>query len=212
MKKTVFLSIILLVVGFSLSASPNWVGAQVVKRGGETTLTTTFLGVSSSNTTHSESSGLLISGSFYPSQESSIGLGYQLGATSLVKTQTGGITTQADSDAPLTWKAGLSAQYRADISGFLTLEFGAGIHYEYVTDSATSEGITTTYKSGTINLAATSNLLLHISDSFALVGGLDFLFPIITNIEMSIGGMTANPDVEIEGNGGQFKVGVAFSL
>ena len=212
MKKTGLLTIILLMLLFSLSAAPNWIGVQVLGWNSDITATISFLGSSTTGSAISNGSGIIISGSFYPSQGSSLSLGYQLGATSVDEITSNGITSTPDSDKPLTWRGGLSAQHRTDLSDFLSLEIGAGVLYEYYTESDTSGGITDTQTLETISLAATSNLLLHLSDSLSLVGGIDFFVPIIANAEVSSGGITAKPEIEIEGTAVQIKVGVAFSI
>lgn len=212
MKKTDLLTIVLLFLIFSLSASPNWVGVQGFGWKSDQTVTATFLGSSSTQSAIGEGVGLIIAGSFFPSQDSMFGLGYQLGATSAQEITVDGITSSVGSDEPLTWRAGATSQYRTDISDFLSLELGVGILYEIYSKTETSGGIEATMTSDTISLLATTNLLFNMTDSLSLVGGIDVCFPILATAKISSSGITAKPDVDIKGNALQAKIGIAFKL
>lgn len=212
MKKTGLLIIVVLFAVFSLSASPNWVGVQAFMWEAEQTATVDFSGASATESGKSTGTGVIISGSYYPSMESTFGLGFQLGATATKETTINGITTQSSSDDPLTWRGGLSAQYRADVSSLLGMEVGAGILFEQTKDSDSSSGTLLTARQNVISLLTSATLLVNLTDSFSLVGGIDFVLPLYASIKVSGGGVSVEPDVTIEGFALQGRVGVAFGF
>ena len=195
---------------FSVSASASWVGVQGLLWNSDLTITTSIGGSSSTASGKAKGVGIILAGSFYPSTDSSLGLGYQLGATSTNKVTVGGVTTSPDD--PLTWRGGLTGQYRADLSPLLGIEIGAGLLFEHLKDSEVFSGTTVTMKANTFNLLTSANLLVSVTESFSLVGGVSFVLPISASYKMTGGGMSVEPDVDIEGHAFQAQLGVAFAL
>lgn len=210
MKKICILIIVVLLSVFSVSASASWVGVQGLLWNSDLTITTSIGGSSSTASGKAKGVGIILAGSFYPSTDSSLGLGYQLGATSTNKVTVGGVTTSPDD--PLTWRGGLTGQYRADLSPLLGIEIGAGLLFEHLKDSEVIPGTTVTMKANTFNLLTSANLLVSVTESFSLVGGVSFVLPISASYKMTGGGMSVEPDVDIEGHAFQAQLGVAFAL
>lgn len=207
MKKTSLLVIVLLLLVFSLSAGTNRIGAQVFAWSSDETMTI----AGSSGSVLESGAGIVIVGSYYPSTDSTFGLGYLVGAASTNEATMGGVTVDV-SDEPTTWLAGITGQYSADLSALLGLEVGAGFQYEFQSDSTTSSGVTTSVSISTLSFLGTANLLVNLSDSFSLIGGLGLAIPLATTYEATTGGISISPDVEITGSTLQAKVGVSFRI
>jgi hypothetical protein len=210
MKKICILIIVVLLSVFSVSASASWVGVQGLLWNSDSTITTSYGGSSSTASGKAKGVGIILAGAFYPSTDSSLGLGYQLGATSTNKVTVGGVTTSPDD--PLTWRGGLTGQYRADLSPLLGIEIGAGLLFEHLKDSEVISGTTVTMKANTFNLLTSANLLVSVTESFSLVGGVSFVLPISASYKMTGEGISVEPDVDIEGHAFQAQLGVAFAL
>lgn len=208
MKKTSVLIIVLILLAFSLSAASNKIGAQIFTWASNQAITTG----GSSFDNEETGIGIIVAGSYYPSEQSSFGLGYQIGATTVHDTYIDGTHVPSSSNDPTTWRGGLAAQYSADLSAVLTLELGAGLLYEFVTDSSTSGGIETRITLTTLSLLSSANLLINLTDTFALVGGIGVSFPLTTNLKGSSGGITVEPDFDVSGYTFQAQIGVAFSI
>lgn len=208
MKKTSLLTIVLLLLVVTLSAGTNRVGAQYFAWGSEETLT--LSGISGS--VEENGIGIILMSSYYPSSDSSLGIGFQIGATATHQRGINGASPTNTSDDPATWLAGITVQYSADLSNLLGLEVGGGILYEYQTDSSTSSGITTSVSISTLSFLGSANLLINLSDSFSLIGGLGLAVPLTTTYEINVGGISTSRDIEVTGSTIQAKVGVAFRL
>lgn len=154
--------------------------------------------------------GIIVAGSYYPSIGSSFGLGYQLGATSTKEITTGGMTSTPD--GPLTWRGGITGQYRTDVSPLLGIEIGAGLLFERAKDSDSSSGTLITMTVSDINLLTSATLLVNLTDDFSLVGGIDLALPLYASIKIRSGGLMVQPDVKVKGSAFQGRLGVVFNI
>lgn len=57
-----------------------------------------------------------------------------------------------------------------------------------------------------------SDLLIHLSDSFAIVGGVDLAFPLTEQGTYTLGGSSTTVDYDVEGYTITGKIGVAFGF
>jgi len=174
MKKTIILlTIILLVSGF-LFAAPSWIGVQGV--GSYKQNTTTISGVEQDHT--ATLGGMNIAGTLYPG-ESPLGIGFQFGASKTIEATRG--STELDvEDYPLTWNGGVMAKLRADMSEMLALELGAGFMYERTINTYDILGYEAETTLNTLSVLTAADLVVHLSDSLALIGGVGVSFPLTT--------------------------------
>ena len=201
MKKTGILLSILLTLSLPLFASPSWIGVQALNWQSDQSATSTYMGLSSTSSGTHEGVGLIISGSLYP--DSDYGLGFQFGATKE--------SSSDDADPPLTWRGALTTQYGSSISDFLSLEFGAGILYEQLTKTDVSSGTEKiTVKS--YSLYSSTTLALHFEGNLSLIGGLSMAMPLYTKAEVTSGGVTTQPDMQVTGFSFEALIGIALGI
>ena len=203
MKKTINFLIIILLSIFSVAATTSWASIQGLEFSNNQTLTMTYIGISSAPiSSQSNGTGVVLSGTRFSSEESSLGLGYQIGATLTEETTTDGETSSLDlEDQPLAWMGSLSTQYRLKTSSFLNLEIGLGLLFESSEDSiynSYSES-TITITSDTLSTLISATLLANLTNDWFLIGGVDCLLPLYANIELTDGVDTLNIDVDSEG-------------
>ncbi len=207
MKKTLILcTIILLVTGF-LFASPSWIGVQGV--GSYQQNTTTFTSGDQESTT--TLGGVNIAGTLYPG-EAPLGIGFQFGASKTTEATRG--TSDLDvSDYPLTWNGGVMAKVKVGMSEMLALELGAGLMYERTIttyDFGLYEANTTL---NTLSVLTAADLVAHLSDSLAIVGGVGVSFPLTTKgIYEDNVGTSIEDDFDVKGYTVSGKVGVGLSF
>ncbi|MDY0289079.1 MAG: hypothetical protein RBR15_09680 [Sphaerochaeta sp.] len=207
MKKTLILSTIILLSAGFLFASPSWIGVQGT--GSYQQNTTTVLGVEQENTT--TLAGLNIAGTVYPG-EAPVGIGFQFGASKIFKA-TNDSTELAWEDFPLTWNVAAMAKYRAGMTKLVALELGAGLMYERTSTTYDFGSYTSQTNLNTLSVLTAADLIVHLSESLSLVGGVGVSFPITTKgtYEDNIG-ISFEEEFDVKGFTFVGKVGVAFGF
>ncbi|HAF85701.1 MAG TPA: hypothetical protein DCG32_04905 [Sphaerochaeta sp.] len=207
MKKTLILcTIILLVTGF-LFAAPSWIGVQGV--GSYQQNTTTIDGDEQEHTANL--GGMNIAGTLYPG-ESPVGIGFQFGASKTMKA-TRGSTELVVEDYPLTYNGAVMAKFRAGMSEMLALELGAGLMYERTITTYDILGYEAETNLNTLSVLTSADLVVHLSDSLALIGGVGASFPLTTKgtYEDSVG-TSIEDEYDVKGYTVSGKVGVGLSF
>lgn len=207
MKKSLILcTIILLVTGF-LFASPSWIGVQGT--GAYQQNTTTIGGVEQENT--ATLGGMNIAGTIYPG-ESPLGIGFQFGASKTFNAKRGSTELNVD-DYPLTYNGGVMAKFKASMSEMLALEFGAGLMYERTINTYDILGYEAVTTLNTLSVLTAADLVVHLSDSLALIGGVGVSFPLTTKgtYEDNIG-TSVEDEYDVKGYTFSGKVGVGLSF
>lgn len=206
MKKTLILcTIILLSAGF-LFASPSWVGGQ-----GTVSYYQSTTDIDSSDQKNSTTlAGLNIAGTIYPG-ESPVGIGFQVGAAKTIKDERGSVEFDVE-DYPLIWNGGVMAKFRASLTEMFALEIGAGLLYERKVNTLTFLTVDTKTTINTLSLLTAADLVIHLSDSFAFVGGIGVSFPLSSQGKYTIAGTTYEKDLDVKGFTISGKVGAGFSF
>ncbi len=207
MKKSLILfTVILLVTGF-LFASPSWIGVQGV--GAYQQNTTTIGGSEQKNT--ATLGGLNIAGTIYAG-ESPLGIGFQFGAAKTLNAQRDSTDLNVE-DYPLTWNGGVMAKYRLGMSEMLALEFGAGLMYERIINTYDFGSYEAETNLNTLSMLTAADVVVHLSDSLALVGGIGVSFPLTTKgtYEDNIG-TSLEDEFDVKGYTFNGKVGVGLSF
>ena len=207
MKKTfILVTIILLVSGF-LFAAPSWLGVQGI--GSYQQNTTTVNNVEQENT--ATLGGINITGTLYPG-ESPLGIGFQFGAAKTLKSTRDGSDLTVD-DYPLTWNGGVMAKFKVGMSEMLALELGAGVMYERIINTYDFGLYESTATLNTLRVMTAADLVVHLSDSLAFIGGIGVSIPLTTkgtykdNIGISI-----DDEFDVTGYTVSGKVGVGLSF
>jgi len=197
---------------FSMFASKSWFGVEGFTTHSEENKTYTFLGVNSSEDSTVTLMGIAISGTIFPNQETPFGIGYQIGAGKIIAA-TNGSSEEDVSDYPLTFRGSLLFKYNVAFSKQFSMEFGAGGLYESMTREGFSEDTTVvTVEYNTLSFIANTNLLFHVSDSFALLGGVSIATPLSNKITLSSESLSYNDDIAVTGYTVLGQLGLAFSL
>lgn len=207
MKKTLILcTVILLSAGF-LFASPSWIGVQGTVSYQQNT--TTVLTVEQENTT--TLAGLNIAGTLYPG-EAPVGIGFQVGASKIFKA-TNDSTELEWEDYPLTWNGAVMAKYRVGMTEMFALELGAGLMYERTSTTYDFGSYDSTTNLNTLSVLTAADMIVHLSESLALVGGVGVSFPIVTKgtYEDNLG-ISTEDEFDVKGFTFVGKVGVAFGF
>lgn len=206
MKKTLILcTVILLTAGF-LFASPSWIGVQGI---GSYYQSTTDID-SSDQKNSTNLAGLNIAGTIYPG-ESPVGIGFQVGAAKTIKDTRGSVEFDVE-DYPLIWNGGVMAKFRASLTEMFALELGAGAMYERRIQTFTILTVDTKTTINTLSLLTAADLVIHLSDSLAFVGGIGVSFPLSAQGKYTVAGTTYEKDVDVKGFTISGKVGVGFGF
>lgn len=205
-KSLIALSIILLVTG-ALFASPSWLGVQGI--GSYQKNTTTVLGVEQENTT--TLAGMNIAGTIYAG-ESPVGVGFQAGASKIFKA-TNDSSELEWSEYPLTWDIGVMAKFRADMTEMIALELGAGLMYERTITSYDFGLYESETNLNVLSALTAADMVIHLSDSLALVSGVGVSFPLITKgtYEDNLG-ISTEDEFDVKGFTFSGKLGVGLSF
>jgi len=207
MKKTfILLTVILLVSGF-LFAAPSWIGVQGT--GSYKQNTTTISGVEQDNT--AKLGGMNIAGTLYPG-ESPLGIGFQFGAAKTIEATRGSNDLNVE-DYPLTWNGGVMAKFRAGMTEMLALELGAGLMYERTINTYDILGYEAETTLNTLSVLTAADLVVHLSDSLALIGGVGVSFPLTTQGTYTDNlGTSIEDEYDVKGYTVSGKVGLGISL
>ncbi|MGM0433001.1 MAG: hypothetical protein ACQEQU_09835, partial [Spirochaetota bacterium] len=163
MKKIfIVLALALLTTGL-LFAAPSWIGVQG---------TGSFKQEESGSEDHTIIPvGLNIAGTKYLG-DAPIGIGFQAGFAKTALHKRDGEELEVK-DYPLTWNIGTAGKFRLEMTELLALELGAGLMYERY--SRTGEALGTDYviNFDTLSAVLASDAVIHLSDSLAMVGGVN---------------------------------------
>lgn len=201
MKKTLIVLVITILTTGLLFATPSWIGVQGTGSVKQETGTEdhTIIPI-----------GLNIVGTISLS-EAPIGIGFQGGfAKTAIHTRDG--SELEVEDYPLTWNVGATGKFRLAMTDLLVLELGAGLMYERYARTGDILGTDYVINLNTLSALLASDLLIHLSDSFALVGGIDVAFPLIEEGTYSIGGSSYTVDYDVKGYTFTGKFGIALGF
>jgi len=201
MKKTwIVLAITLLTMGL-LFASPSWVGVQGIASVKQETGTEehTIIPI-----------GLNIAGTIYLG-EVPVGIGFQGGFTKTAVHKKDGSDMEVK-EYPLTWNIGATGKFRLNMSDLLALELGAGLMYEHY--ARTGDVLGSDYKIyfDTLSALIASDLVINLSDTLAIVGGVDLAFPLTAKGTYSLGGSSIEVDHDVKGYTLTGKLGIALGF
>lgn len=207
MKKAfIAVTIILLVTG-ALFASPSWIGGQGIVSNQKNTTTVGAI----EQETSTNLAGLNIAGTIYPG-DSPLGIGFQVGVAKIFKA-TNNDTEVEWSDYPATWNIGAMAKFKIGMSEMLALELGAGLMYERTTTDYDFGLYESTTNLDTLCMLTAADLLVHLSDSFALVGGIGVSIPLTTKGTYNDNlGISTEDTFDVKGYTVSGKLGVAFGF
>lgn len=211
MKKTYFAIAITFLVTGLLFASQSWIGIQGTGSYKMESTTYTILGLETEEEHTTMLAGMNIAGTIYPGQ-SPIGIGIEVGFAKVMKATRGSSDVDVE-DFPLTWKGGVTGEYYIPLTKMLALELGAGLSYERtikIFDIGGSSDIETTLN--ILNALLSTNLVAQLSDSLAIVGGIQASFPLATQAKFELGSISYSESFNGKGFAINGKVGVAFSL
>lgn len=210
MKKILLALGLISIALFPLSASPSWMGIQGFSSQSNKTTTYSFAGVDTEEDSTATLGGLNIAGTLYPG-DSPFGLGLQFGAAKMLKA-TNGSSDENVSDYPLTYNGAVSGVYRLGASDLIALEFGAGLLFERMTKAANSDSSEVIFTLDSLSLFTSANLLVNLSDTLSLVGGITALSNLNTNGKVTSGSFTYDSDFDVKGYTLQGQVGVALGF
>lgn len=211
MKKTSFLTLLLLLFGYSLFAASSWIGVQAFTTSSRNNPALTIWGADLEGESVATFAGAHLSGSVYPVKRSPFGFGFQIGASEMYSISSD--TTDVDlSEYPLAWKASLSAQYHTKIFGLLSMELGMGLLAEQMNKAVGSAQTEIRATLNSFSLLSSIKLLLPLSDAFSLVGGIGASLPIYTQRKIARGDSTDKANIDSEGITVHAQVGIALAL
>ena len=210
MKKSLFLITSILLATGLLFASPSWIGVQGTGSYTQETTTFTFLGLQTEQEHTASLGGLNIAGTIYPG-ESPVGIGFQFGSSKTFAATRGSSELDVE-DYPLTWNGGVMAKFRAGMTEMIALEVGAGLMYERTITTYDFSGTEAQATLNTLSLASSVDVILHLSDSLALVGGVGASFPLNSQATYTVSGISYDQEFDVKGYTFNGKVGVAFGL
>lgn len=207
MKKSLFLITSILLATGLLFASPSWIGVQGV---GAYQQNTTTIGVVEQENT-ATLGGMNIAGTLYPG-ESPFGVGFQFGAAKTINAKRGSTDLNVD-DYPLTWNGGVMAKFKIGMSEMLALELGAGLMYERIINTYDILGYEAETNLNTLSVLTAADLVVHLSDSLALIGGVGVTIPLTTKgTYKDIIGTSIEDEYDVKGYTFSGKVGVGLSF
>ncbi|MFA7127246.1 MAG: hypothetical protein WC182_06825, partial [Bacilli bacterium] len=113
---------------------------------------------------------------------------------------------------PLTWNIGATGKFRLNMSDLLALELGAGLMYEHY--ARTGDVLGSDYKIyfDTLSALIASDLVINLSDTLAIVGGVDLAFPLTAKGTYSLGGSSIEVDHDVKGYTLTGKLGIALGF
>ena len=202
MKKTcIVLAITLLTMGL-LFASPSWVGVQGIASVKQETGTEehTIIPI-----------GMNIAGTIYLGEELPVGIGFQGGFTKTALHKRDGSEMEVE-DYPLTWNIGATGKFRLNMSDLLALELGGGLMYEHYARIGKVLGTDYEITFDTLSAIIASDLIIQLSDSLAIVGGVDVAFPLTATGKYTAFGTTYTVDYEVKGYAFTGKIGMALGF
>ncbi len=197
-KLLIALAITMLTTGL-LFATPSWIGVQgtgsVKQESG--TEDHTIIPI-----------GLNIAGTIYLS-DGPIGIGLQGGFAKTALHKRDGSEMEVK-DYPLTWNVGVTGKFRLDMTDLLALELGAGLMYERYARTGDILGTDYVINFNTLSALLASDLLIHLSDSLAFVGGINLALPLTEEGKYTFGGSSITVDYDANGYTLTGKLGVAL--
>jgi hypothetical protein len=211
MKKSYFLTLLFLLIGYSLFAASSWIGVQAFTTTSRNNPALTIWGVDLEGESIATLAGAHISGSIYPVKKSPFGFGFQVGASEM-HTISSSTTEIHLSEYPLAWNGSLSAQYHTDIFGLLSMELGMGLLVEQMNKAVGSNETEIRATLNAFSLLSTIKLFLPLSDALSLVGGIGASLPIYTQRKVSRGDNTDKANIDVEGITVNAQVGIALAL
>lgn len=211
MKKALFTVMVILLATGALFASQSWIGLQATGSSVKETSTFTILGVTTPEQEHTATlSGVNIVGTIYPG-DSSIGIGFQAGSAKTLEDKRGS-SDQDVSGYPLTMNAGVTGTFRLNMTEMIAFELGAGLLYERIIHTYDVFGTDVVTSLDTLSLLTSANLVFHLSDSLALVGGIGVAFPLTTTAKATNGSVDYDKEFEVKGYTATAKIGVALGF
>ena len=199
-KMFIVVAITLLSTGL-LFAAPSWIGVQGTASVKQETGTEdhTIIPI-----------GLNIAGTIGIG-DAPVGIGFQAGFSKTAIHQRDGEELEVE-DYPLTMNVGATGKFMLPLSDLLSLELGAGLMYERYARTGSILGTDYVINFNTLSAILASDLLIHLSDSLAIVGGVDVAFPLTEQGEYTLGGSSTTVDYDVEGYTITGKLGVALSF
>lgn len=211
MRKTYLLTLMILLFGCSLSAAPSWIGVQAFTTTSRNNPAFAIWGEKLEGESVSSSMGATIIGSIYPVKSSPFGFGFQIGASEIYAISSK--TAEVDlSMYPLAWRGSLSAQYNTHIFGNLSMELGIGVLAERLDKAVCSSAAETRATLNSLSFLASIHLLLPLSDTFSLIGGVGVSLPIYTQRKISREDNTDKTNIDVEGITVQAQIGISLAL
>lgn len=210
MKKLLIVLGLVSVALFPLSASPSWIGVQGIGSYKQETITSNVVGTTIDEEHTANLAGLQIAGTLYPG-ESPIGIGFQFGSVKTYADKR--ISSEMDvSEYPLTWNGGLTGKFRASLTEMLALEIGAGLSYARMAQTYDIAGSDVIATLNTLSLLTSADLVVHLGDKLALVGGVGASFPLNTQATFTSGSIEYERELDVKGYTISGQVGVALGF
>jgi|GEM_PF-5074451 len=211
MKKSYFLTLLLLLFSCSLFAASSWIGVQAFATTSRNNPALAIWGADFEGESVTTFAGAHISGSVYPIKRSPFGFGFQIGASEMYSISDS--TTDIDlTEYPLAWRGSLSAQYHTDIFGLLSMELGMGLLAEQMAKAVNSGETEIRATLNSFSLLSSIKLFLPLSDAFSLVAGIGASLPIYTQRKISRCDNTDKTNVDVEGITVHAQVGISLAL
>ncbi len=105
------------------------------------------------------------------------------------------------------------AKFRAGMTEMVALELGAGLMYERTVATYEFLGFEAEATLNTLSVLTTADLVVHLSDSLALVGGVGVSFPLTTQGTYTDNvGTSIEDDFDVKGYTVSGKIGVALGF
>lgn len=211
MKKICLLSLVLLFAAYSISAAQSWIGFQTFTSTSRNNPALAVWGVQLEGETSVAFRGINIGGTIYPVKKSPFGLGFQVGASEIHSISS--TTPNVDlSEYPLAWRGGLSGHYHTHLFGNLSMELGAGVLAERMHKAVGSGNAEIRATLNAISLLCTANVLLPLSETFSIVGGITSSLPLYTQRKISRGDNADKANIDVEGITVQAQIGISLAL
>lgn len=211
MKKPFVVTLLLLLFSFSLFAAQSWIGVQALTSTSRNNPAFAVWGVELEGESIASFAGANISCSIYPIKRSSFGFGFQIGASEMHEISS--TTPEVDlSDYPLAWRGSLSAHYHTHMFGPLSMELGMGVSAERMHKAVGSGNMEIRATINALSFLTTINLLLPLSDSFSLMGGVSASLPLYTQRKIARGEYTDKANIDVEGITVHAQIGISLAL
>lgn len=201
MKKMLMVLAIALLTSGLLFAASSWIGVQGAASVKQETGTEdhTIIPI-----------GLNIAGTMSIG-DAPVGIGYQAGFAKTAIHKRDGAELEVE-DYPLTWNAGVTGKFQLEMTDLLALELGAGLMYERYARTGSILGTDYVINFNSLSAILVSDLLIHLSDSLAIVGGVNVAFPLTEQGEYTLGGSSVTVDYDVKGYTVTGKLGVALGF